>query len=74
MNSFVGGPLRLVDQQSSFSPIANQPDALATILGAVRRFTISPFGLRTVPSPESAASYTLKRPDQNSRRYRYTLA
>jgi hypothetical protein len=33
-----------------------------------RRFTISLFGLSAVPSLESRASYTLKRPDQNRRR------
>jgi hypothetical protein len=47
-------------------------DGFTTLLGRKSGFTISPFGLSTVPSLEVRASYTLKRPDQNSRRYRYT--
>jgi hypothetical protein len=47
-------------------------DGFATLLGRKSGFTISPFGLSTVPSLESCSSDTLKRPDQNSRRYRYT--
>jgi hypothetical protein len=50
----------------------NLPDFLAVILGALRRFTILGSGLRAVPTLESRASDTLQRPDQNSRRHRYT--
>jgi hypothetical protein len=47
-------------------------DGFATPLGWKSGFTISPFGLSTVPSLQFRASDTLQRPDQHRRRYVYT--